>query len=353
MTTRHLTKEIKIGDIKIGGSNPVAIQSMTNSDTGDRVSTLRQLKRLEKAGCDIARIAVNSMEAVKNIPYFKERINIPLVADIHFDYRLALEAVEAGIDKIRINPGNIGSDDKIKAVCDACNRKNIPIRIGVNSGSVEKEIITKYGFPSPEAIAESALTAVKKLEGFGFSHIVISVKSSDVITMIQSNRIISRNCDYPIHLGVTEAGQGQKAVIKSAVGIGSLLADGIGDTIRISLTDDISKEVKAANELLYSLDMKPHIDIISCPTCGRTKINLIPLAKELDKALRDIKPKKTVKVALMGCIVNGPGEASNADVGIAGGKGEGLLFFKGKVQRKVREDEIIPTLVAEVKKLAE
>lgn len=349
--TRPPTKEIQIGNIAIGGNNPVAVQSMTNSDTADRAATLRQLKKLEKAGCDIARIAVNTADGVKNIPYFKERINIPLVADIHFDYKLAIAAARAGIDKIRINPGNIGDDEKIKLVCDECNRRNIPIRIGVNSGSLEKEILSKYGSPTPEAIAESALMAVKKLEQFDFYNIVVSVKSSDVKTVIKTNRIIAEKCSYPLHLGVTEAGVGIDAVIKSSVGIGALLADGIGDTIRISLTDDISKEIEAANRLLYSLDLKPHIDIISCPTCGRTKINLIPLAKQLKKQLEGIKPKRTIKVALMGCVVNGPGEAAEADIGIAGGKGEGLLFFKGEVKRKVPEDKIVQTLVDEVKQM--
>ncbi|MDD4124832.1 MAG: flavodoxin-dependent (E)-4-hydroxy-3-methylbut-2-enyl-diphosphate synthase [Eubacteriales bacterium] len=348
---RRLSKEIKIGSIIIGNGNPVAVQSMTNSDTADRAATLGQLKRLEKAGCDIARFTVNSTEAVRNIPYFKQRVTLPLVADIHFDYKLALESAEAGIDKIRINPGNIGDASRVKAVCDICARKNIPIRIGVNSGSLEKEILAKYGFPTPEAIAESAKCACEQLEKFDFDNIVVSVKSSDVRTMIQANRLIAQKCVYPLHLGVTEAGRGNAAIVKSSVGIGALLAEGIGDTIRVSLTDNIIREIEAAKQLLYSLDLKPHIELISCPTCGRTKINLIPLAKRLEKELKKIQVTKTIKVALMGCIVNGPGEASHADIGVAGGNGEALLFYKGVVRKKIPEEEIIKTLVEEIKKL--
>ncbi len=345
------SKVINIGSVKIGGGNPVAVQSMTNSDTADRASTLAQLKKLEKAGCEIARFTVNTMDAAKNIAYYKEHVSIPLVADIHFDYRLALEAAEAGIDKIRINPGNIGDADRVKKVCDACNRKNIPIRIGVNSGSLEKEVLAEFGSVTPEAIAKSAFLACRQLERFDFDNIVISVKSSDVRNMIAANRLIAERCTYPLHLGVTEAGRGQQAVIKSSVGIGALLADGIGDTIRVSLTENVVKEVEAAYGLLYSLDLRPHIEIVSCPTCGRTKIDLIPLAKQLEKELKGIKVNRTIKVALMGCVVNGPGEAREADVGIAGGLGEGTLFFKGVPSRKVKENEIVKTLSEEVRKL--
>lgn len=345
------SRVINIGSVKIGGGNPVAVQSMTNSDTADRASTLAQLKKLEKAGCEIARFTVNTMDAAKNIAYYKEHVSIPLVADIHFDYRLALEAAEAGIDKIRINPGNIGDADRVKKVCDACNRKNIPIRIGVNSGSLEKEVLAEFGSVTPEAIAKSAFLACRQLERFDFDNIVISVKSSDVRNMIAANRLIAERCTYPLHLGVTEAGRGQQAIIKSSVGIGALLADGIGDTIRVSLTENVVKEVEAAYGLLYSLDLRPHIEIVSCPTCGRTKIDLIPLAKQLEKELKGIKVNRTIKVALMGCVVNGPGEAREADVGIAGGLGEGTLFFKGVPARKVKENEIVKTLSEEVRKL--
>ncbi len=348
---RRISKETQIGGVVIGGGKPVAVQSMTNSDSNDREATLRQLKRLERAGCDIARFTVNTREAVKNIAYFKERVKIPLVADIHFDYKLAIEAAEAGIDKIRLNPGNIGGESRVRAVCDICNRKNIPIRIGVNSGSLDKEILAVYGAPTPEAIAESAVRACGMLERFDFNNIVVSVKSSDVGTMIQSNRLIAEQLPYPLHLGVTEAGLGQTAVVKSAVGIGALLTDGIGDTVRVSLTDDIVKEIEAANQILYSLGQKPHIELIACPTCGRTKIDLIPIAKRLEKEFKKIKPSKTVKVALMGCIVNGPGEAAEADVGVAGGGGEALLFYKGAPQRKIPESEIITVLIKEVKDL--
>ncbi len=345
------SKVIKIGSVSIGGGNPVAVQSMTNSDTADRKATLAQIKKLEKAGCEIVRFTVNTLDAAKNIAYFKEHVSVPLVADIHFDYRLALEAAEAGIDKIRINPGNIGDTDRVKKVCDACNRHNIPIRIGVNSGSLEKDILAEYGSVTPEAIAKSAFNACRQLERYDFDNIVISVKSSDVRNMIAANRLIAQQCTYPLHLGVTEAGRGNQALIKSSVGIGALLADGIGDTIRVSLTENVVKEVEAAYRLLYSLDLRPHIEIVSCPTCGRTKIDLIPLAKQLEKELKGIKVTKTIKVALMGCVVNGPGEAREADVGIAGGLGEGTLFFKGVPDRKVPENEIVKTLADEVRKM--
>lgn len=345
------SKVIKIGSVSIGGGNPVAVQSMTNSDTADRKATLAQIKKLEKAGCEIVRFTVNTLDAAKNIAYFKEHVSVPLVADIHFDYRLALEAAEAGIDKIRINPGNIGDTDRVKKVCDACNRHNIPIRIGVNSGSLEKDILAEYGSVTPEAIAKSAFNACRQLEKYDFDNIVISVKSSDVRNMIAANRLIAQQCTYPLHLGVTEAGRGNQALIKSSVGIGALLADGIGDTIRVSLTENVVKEVEAAYGLLYSLDLRPHIEIVSCPTCGRTKIDLIPLAKQLEKELKGIKVTKTIKVALMGCVVNGPGEAREADVGIAGGLGEGTLFFKGVPDRKVPENEIVKTLADEVRKM--
>ncbi len=345
------TKVIKIGNIKIGGGNPVAVQSMTNTDTADRAATLRQIKRLEKAGCEIVRFTVNTYEAAKNIAYFKEHTSVPLVADIHFDYKLALESAAAGIDKIRINPGNIGDPERVKKVCDSCRMRGIPIRIGVNGGSLEKALLAKYGGVTPEAVADSAVRACAELERFDFDNIVVSVKSSDVRTMIAANRLVSRRLPYPLHIGVTESGCGEQAVVKSALGVGALLADGIGDTVRVSLTDDVVKEVKAGYELLYALDLRPHIDLVSCPTCGRTKFDLIPLAKKLRSELDKIKTEKTVKVAFMGCAVNGPGEAADADIGIAGGVNEGLLFRKGVPVCKVPQEEMIRILTDEVRKL--
>jgi len=345
------SREITIGNIKIGGGNPVAVQSMTNTDTADRDATLRQIKRLEKAGCEIIRFTVNTSQAAKNIAYFKEHTSVPLVADIHFDYKLALESVDAGIDKIRINPGNIGAPDRVKKVCDSCRLHGVPVRVGVNGGSLEKTLLAKYGGATPEAIAESALSACAALERFDFDDIVVSVKSSDVRAMIAAVRIIAGRCAYPLHLGVTEAGCGEAAVIKSSAGIGALLADGIGDTIRVSLTDDVVKEVRAGFNLLYALDLRPHIEFISCPTCGRTKFDLIPLAKKLQKEFEKIKTAKTVKVALMGCPVNGPGEAASADIGIAGGKNEGILFFKGVPVKTVPQDKMAEILLDEVRKI--
>lgn len=348
---RRKSREIQIGSIKIGGGNPVAVQSMTNTPTSDREATLRQIQKLEEAGCDIIRFTVNSMEAVRNIPYFRAHTHIPLVADIHFDYRLAVEAAEAGISKIRINPGNIGSDDKIKKVADVCRQKNIPIRVGINSGSLEKELLAKYGAPTAEALCESALLAAKKLEKFDFDNIVLSVKSSDVITMIETNKLLALKCDYPLHLGVTETGTARYGIIKSAVGIGALLAEGIGDTIRVSLTDDPVNEVKAAIDILRALKLRKGINLIACPTCGRTGIDLIPLANRLQAEIDKLEPARQINVALMGCAVNGPGEAKEADVGVAGGKGEAVLFRKGEIVRKIREDQIVETLLQEIEKL--
>ena len=302
---------------------------------------------LEKAGCEIIRAAIPNEEAVALIPAIKEQVSVPLVADIHFDYRLALMAVEAGIDKIRINPGNIGSDDRVKAVADACRSHGIPIRIGVNAGSLEKHILAKYGAPVPEALVESALYHVSLLERFDFDDIVISIKSSNVQTMIAAYRLLAEKCEYPLHLGVTEAGTARMGVIKNAIGIGSLLVDGIGDTIRVSLTADPVEEVKAGYDILKAADSrKTGAEIISCPTCGRTRINLIALANEVEAALADCR--KPVKVAVMGCAVNGPGEAREADIGIAGGDGCAILFRKGEILRKVPENEVVKTLLAEI-----
>lgn len=348
------TRKVKIGNITIGGGSKIAVQSMTNSDTADFEATLSQLKSLEAAGCDIARFTVPDMDAVRNIAKFKERVNMPLVADIHFNYKLALEAAAAGIDKIRINPGNIGSPERVKAVCDVCRSRNIPIRIGVNGGSLEKPILEKYGRPTPEALYESAMLNVKMLERYDFRDIVISVKSSDVITMIKANRLLHENTDYPLHIGVTEAGTAYGGLVKSSAGIGALLCDGIGDTLRVSLTADIREEIRAANELLMALGIKESgVELVSCPTCGRCKINLIEIANKFGDIVRErgFKPKRRIKVAIMGCAVNGPGEAREADVGIAGGAGDAVLFKKGEIVGKIEADRIIPILLEELEAL--
>ena len=336
--------------MKIGGGAKITIQSMLNVPASDIENSVKQAVELEKAGCEIIRAAIPNKEAVALIPALKEAVSIPVVADIHFDYRLALEAVEAGIDKIRINPGNIGSDDRVKAVADACRRKNIPIRIGVNSGSLEKEILAKYGHPTPQALCDSALYHASLLNKFDFDDIVLSMKSSDVATMVKAYELAAEQCDYPLHLGVTEAGTERMGLIKSAAGIGSLLLKGIGDTIRVSLTADPVKEIYAAKDILKALDIdRSGIQFVSCPTCGRTKIDLIGLADEAERRLRDCK--KNIKVAIMGCVVNGPGEAREADIGIAGGDGNGLVFRKGEILRKVPEDKLIDALIEEIEKL--
>ena len=323
---------------------------MTNTKTEDVEQTVAQILALEQAGCDIIRCAVPTMEAAKALKEIKKQIHIPLVADIHFDYKLALGAAERGIDKIRINPGNIGDDSRVKAVADACRQKNIPIRIGVNSGSLEKHILAKYGSPTPEAMVESALYHANLLEKFDFDDIIISIKSSNVETMINAYELAAQKCDYPLHLGVTEAGTERMGIIKSAVGIGSLLTHGIGDTIRVSLTDSPVKDVFAAFDILKAIGLKndsPYL--ISCPTCGRTKIDLVGLAKQVEEKLKDCK--KPIKVAVMGCIVNGPGEAKEADIGIAGGDGCGLIFKKGEILRKVDEKDLLDELMKEIDKL--
>ena len=345
------TKEIKIGNIKIGGCNDIAIQSMTNTKTADKASTLAQIKALTAAGCDIVRFTVNDMAAAEAIPFYAENTTIPLVADIHFDYKLALAAAERGINKIRINPGNIGDKENIKRVADACRARNIPIRIGINGGSAEKEVLLKYGGPTAEALAESALNNAKMLEECDFSDIVLSVKSSDVKTMVDAARILHERCDYPLHIGVTETGDVRRGSIKSAIGIGSLLLDGIGDTVRVSLTEDPVLEIAAAKDILFCCGIGGGINIVSCPTCGRTQSDVIPLVAELERATRDIKTAKRLTVALMGCAVNGPGEAKHADIGVACGNKEGLLFRKGEVIRKITQDEIIATLLKEIKEM--
>ena len=354
---RRKTKGIKIKDKIIGDKGDILIQSMTNTDTLDYKSTIEQIRALEKSGCDIVRITVPDTTSSETIRRIKNTdINIPVVADIHFDYRVALECVKAGVDKIRINPGNIGEEWKVREVANACKDAGVPIRIGVNSGSLEKHILQKYGSPTPEALAESAFYHASLLEKFNFDNIVISVKSSDVRNMILTNRIIASKCDYPIHLGVTEAGDSYSGLIKSSAGIGALLCDGIGDTIRVSLTADPIEEIKAGKELLSSLGFynKGGIKIVSCPTCGRTKINLIELSESFKKATENFDTYgKDIKVALMGCVVNGPGEARECDIGIAGGKGEAVLFKNGEIIKKIRENEIIPSLINELKIIRE
>lgn len=341
--------QVTVGNVKVGGGAKISVQSMLNVPADDIENSVKQAVALEKAGCEIIRAAIPDKNAVKLIPALKEAVNIPVVADIHFDYRLALEAVEAGIDKIRINPGNIGSDDRVKAVADACAAKNIPIRIGVNSGSLEKEILAKYGSPTPEALCDSALYHASLLEKFDFNDIVLSMKSSTVSTMVKAYELASERCDYPLHLGVTEAGTERMGIIKSAAGIGSLLLHNIGDTIRVSLTADPVREIYAAKDILKSLDIEKNgVQFVSCPTCGRTKIDLISLADEVQERLRDCD--RNIKVAVMGCVVNGPGEAREADYGIAGGDGMGLVFKKGEILYKVSEDKLVDALIDEINK---
>ncbi len=347
---RRKTKKIKIGNIYIGGDSPITVQSMLNKPAHDIEASVKQAIELEKAGCQIIRGAIPDMDAVKLIPALKEAVSVPIVADIHFDYRLAIEAVAAGVDKVRINPGNIGSDDRVKAVVKACREKNVPIRIGVNSGSVEKEILAKYGAPTPEAMVESAMYHASLLERFDFDDIVISIKSSNVENMIRSYETAAERCDYPLHLGVTEAGTERMGLIKSGAGIGSLLMHGIGDTIRVSLTADPVREVYAGLDILKALGIRTDgVQIVSCPTCGRTKIDLIRVANEVEDALKDCR--KPLKVAVMGCIVNGPGEAKEADIGIAGGDGCAVLIKKGEIVRKINEEKIVSELLAEIDKM--
>ena len=344
------SKKIKIGNTFIGGDSPILVQSMLNVPAEDIEGSVKQAVELEKAGCQVIRFAIPNKDALALVEPIKNAVSVPLVADIHFDYKLALGAAERGIDKIRINPGNIGSEDRVKAVADICNQKGLPIRIGVNSGSLEKHILAKYGAPTPEAMVESAMYHASLLEKFDFDNIVISIKSSNVNTMIKAYELAAQECSYPLHLGVTEAGTERMGIVKSAVGIGSLLTHNIGDTIRVSLTDNPVKEVYAAFDILKAIGLKTDCPyLISCPTCGRTKIDLVGLAKQVEERLRDCK--KPIKVAVMGCIVNGPGEAKEADIGIAGGDGCGLIFKKGEILRKVPEDELLNELMKEIDKL--
>ena len=336
------TREIKIGNLYIGGEKPIIIQSMTNTPTEDVEKTVAQIKELEKVGCELVRVTVNTEKAAEAIKEIKKQINIPLVADIHFDYKLALKAMENGIDKLRINPGNIGDDEKVRLVVEKAKELNVPIRIGVNSGSVEKKILEKYGRVTADGMVESAMYHVNLLEKYGFNNIIISLKASNVKMMVDAYRKISELVDYPLHLGVTEAGTEFQGTVKSSIGIGSLLVDGIGNTIRVSLTENPVEEIKVAKEILKVLGLREGVEIVSCPTCGRTQIDLIGLAKKVEKEFGNIE--KNIKIAVMGCVVNGPGEAKEADIGVAGGKGEGLLFKKGEIIKKVKEEEIIPEL---------
>lgn len=347
---RRNSRKVKIGNLYIGGSEHIAVQSMLNVPAHDVEGNVRQAVALEKAGCEIIRVSVPDKEAVKTVEALKAAVKAPIVADIHFDYKLALDSLAAGVDKIRLNPGNIGSDDRVKAVADECARKGVPIRIGVNSGSLEKEILAKYGSPTPEAMCESAMYHVKLLEKFDFDNIVISIKSSDVQKMYEAYELLAEKCDYPLHLGVTEAGTQRMGLIKSAIGIGGLLLRGIGDTIRVSLTADPVNEVYAGFDILKAAGLLTGTPtLVSCPTCGRTKIDLISIASEVEEHLRNVK--KDIKVAVMGCAVNGPGEAREADIGIAGGDGCGLIFKKGEIIRKVPEEDIVAELLSEIEKM--
>ena len=345
---RDHTKTVDIGGVKIGGGHPIAIQSMCNTKTEDVQATVAQILALEAAGCDIIRVAVPTMEAAKALKEIKKQIHIPLVADIHFDYRLAIGAIENGADKIRINPGNIGSRDRVQAVVDAAKERGIPIRVGVNSGSLEKPIIEKYGHVTAERIVESALDKVRLIESMGYDNLVISIKSSDVMMCVRAHELIARETDHPLHVGITEAGTLISGNIKSSIGLALILGQGIGDTIRVSLTGDPLEEIKSAKLILRTLGLrKGGIEVVSCPTCGRTSIDLIGLANRVETMVQQFD--LDIKVAVMGCVVNGPGEAKEADIGIAGGKGEGLLIKKGEILRKVPEDQLLDVLYNELK----
>ncbi|MDI6801118.1 MAG: flavodoxin-dependent (E)-4-hydroxy-3-methylbut-2-enyl-diphosphate synthase [Thermodesulfovibrionales bacterium] len=349
MMTRQKTRQIHVGSIPVGGGSPVSVQSMTKTDTRDVNATANQVLSLESAGCEIIRLAVPDMEAAQALGKIKSQLSnlksqIPLVADIHFDWRLALEAIKQGIDGLRLNPGNIGASWKVKEVVEAAKERNIPIRIGVNAGSLERELLQKYGHPTPEALLESAEGHIRILEDMSFTNIKVSLKASNVMKTIESYRLFSKKYDYPLHIGISEAGPSFTGMVKSAVGLGILLSEGIGDTMRVSLTAEPEEEVRVAYEILKSLGLRQHgAEIISCPTCGRCQIDLKPIAQEVEKALTDIK--KPISVAVMGCVVNGPGEAREADFGIAGGKGMGLVFKKGEVVKKVKEEELLKALI--------
>lgn len=352
MMERHKTREVKIGNRIIGGNHPIAIQSMTNTKTEDVAATVAQIQQLTKAGCEIIRCAVPTMEAAKALGEIKKQIAIPLVADIHFDYRLAIAAMENGADKIRINPGNIGSADRVKAVVDEAKSRNIPIRVGVNSGSLEKDLVEKYHGVTAEGIVESALDKVKMIEDMGYDNLVISIKSSDVMMCVKAHELIASKTDHPLHVGITEAGTLISGNIKSSIGLGLILSQGIGDTIRVSLTGDPIEEIKSAKLILRTLGLrKGGIEVVSCPTCGRTQINLIQLANQVETMVAEFP--LDIKVAVMGCVVNGPGEAKEADLGVAGGIGEGLIIKHGKVFKKVPEEELLPALRYELEHWSE
>lgn len=349
---RRESKAVRAGGLTIGGGAAISVQSMLNIPAEDVEGNVRQAAALEQAGCQMVRVAIPNRDAVRLIPAIKQAVAIPLVADIHFDYRLAVEAVEAGVDKIRINPGNIGDSDRVKAVANICRLHRVPIRIGVNSGSLEKELLAKYGSPTPQALCESALHHASLLERFDFDDIVLSIKSSDVNRMVEAYEYTAQQCSYPLHLGVTEAGTERMGLIKSAIGIGSLLQRGIGDTIRVSLTADPVREIAAGMDILRALDLhQGGVQVIACPTCGRTKIDLIGIANEVEEKLRSCR--KPLKVAVMGCVVNGPGEAREADIGIAGGDGVGLLFKHGEVVRKVPEEQLVSVLLEEIDRMGQ
>ena len=344
---RAKTKVIQIGNVKIGGGNPIAIQSMTNTRTEDIDSTVAQILALEKAGCEIVRCAVPTMEAAKALAEIKKRIHIPLVADIHFDYKLAIAAIEYGADKIRINPGNIGDVERVRLVVEKAKEYHIPIRVGVNSGSLEKELVKKYGGVTAEGIVESALDKVNQIEGMGYDNLVVSIKSSDVLMCVRAHELLAKQCNYPLHIGITESGTLLSGNIKSSVGLGIMLYQGLGDTVRVSLTGDPVEEIKSAKLILKTLGLRTGgIEVVSCPTCGRTKIDLITLANQVENMVADIP--LDIKVAVMGCVVNGPGEAKEADIGIAGGVGEGVLIKKGEIIKKVKEEELLETLRQEL-----
>lgn len=348
MTDRYHTRVAQIGDVKIGGGNPVAIQSMANTKTEDVKATVKQILALEEAGCDIMRVAVPTMQAAEAIQEIKRQIHIPLVADIHFDYRLAVEAIRHGADKIRINPGNIGSTERVKAVVDAARERNVPIRVGVNGGSLEREVLEKYGnHVTAEGLVESALNQVKRIEELGYGNLVISIKSSDVLMCVRAHELIAERTDYPLHVGITESGSLTSGNIKSSIGLGIILYQGIGDTVRVSLTDQPAEEVYSAKLILKTLGLrKGGIEVVSCPTCGRTRIDLIPLAKQVEELVKAYP--YDIKVAVMGCAVNGPGEAKEAELGIAGGNGEGVIIRKGEIVRKVPEEKLLQELKKEL-----
>lgn len=350
MISRRKTRQIRIGSVKVGGGAPISIQSMTKTDTRDVQKTVSQIRRLEAAGCEIVRVAVPDEEAASAIEQIKKRIKIPLIADIHFNYRLALMSMEYGADALRINPGNIGGRERLKAIVNEAKKRNIPIRIGVNAGSLERDLLSQFGGPTPEAMVLSALRTIEYVEDLGFNLIKVSLKASDVPRTIEAYRLFSEKSNHPLHLGITEAGRGYSAVVKSAIGIGVLLFEGIGDTLRVSLTGDPVKEVQVGHEILKSLKIRQRgVEIISCPTCGRCEVNLSPLVKKIEKEVKKIETPLTV--AIMGCVVNGPGEAREADLGIAGGKGGGVLFRKGEIVKKLQEKDFVPTLLKEIEEM--